>query len=197
MAKASIPFQIVEAIRAADGATLRQLFENHPEERVAHTVFRGATWLGYAAGHSTVEVVQDLIEIGLDVNGEAEYDKERPIWNAAAYDKFESANLLISRGALLDVDASKRNPLFGAIIGRSPRVVQLLLEAGIQSEARYSSNRTKDMDAIAFALFQGQAECAEIIARWRADGDEILAHKLLAEANAIADLNARGEELNG
>lgn len=56
-------------------------------------------------------------------------------------------------------------------MGRSPDCVQLLLDAGIDSGVTYNSETMTDMDAVAFALMRGEAECAKFIAAHNLNGN--------------------------
>lgn len=195
MNKPSIPKQIIDAIDNGDCETIRALITEHPEQKDFYTPFGGATWLGYAAAHGTLDAVKTLIDLGLDVNNGGKYDEGKSISNAADNGRPDVVAYLLSQGAVLDTSLSVRNPLFAAIIGgtpkddRSPEVVKLLLEAGIDSKVRYNSKTMKNMDALAFARMWGNMECARMIALWNANGDEALAKEALVEAERIAYAN--------
>jgi ankyrin repeat protein len=187
----SIPAQIVDAIKQENCEMIRKLFNENPEQVAFVTPFAARTWLGFAAQVGKLSAVKVLVDIGFDVNtGDARYDA-KPICAAAANDHYDVVKYLLSLGSVLDVSASIRNALCAAIIGRSPAIVQLLLEAGIDSKVRYNSRTMKNMDAVAFALKQGEKECARIIALWNGDGDEVAAARALADAREVVMVNAR------
>lgn len=191
----SIPKQIVDAIDNGDCEAIRALITEHPEQKDFFTPFGSATWLGYAAGYGSLGTVELLIDLGFDVNKGDKYDERKPISNAASKGRSDIVAYLLSQGAVLDTSLSVRNPLFAAISGgtpkadRSPEVVKLLLEAGIDSKVRYNSKTMKNMDALAFARMWGKMECARMIALWNANGDEALAKEALVEAERIAYAN--------
>jgi hypothetical protein len=97
---------------------------------------------------------------------------------------------LLDSGAILDTDASVRNPLFASIVGRSPSIAHVLLKRGINSRARYTTSTMQDMDATAFALMRGEHECARVIALWNANGDGEAAAAALIAADQIATRTA-------
>lgn len=191
MTEKTITAQIVDAIKNEDSDSLCRIFDEDPGQINTFTPFGGQTWLGYAGQIGKLDSVKTLIGIGVDVNTGDKRDNRRPICSAAANDRYEVVEYLLTQGAEFDVSTSICNALFAAIIGRSPRIVKLLLEAGIDSKVSYNSETMKDMDAVAFALMRGEKECAEIIALWNANGDEDVANVALQKADQIAEENAR------
>lgn len=183
--------KILDAIDSQDLKKLVSLFSEHPEQVNRIIPLGRQTWLGYAAGDDKLKVVKYLIEIGVDVNKGDERDNRKPICDAASTGNYDIVKCLLDAGTVLDVSASVRNPLFGAITSRSPAITQLLLEAGIDSTMRYNSDTMKNMDAVAFALMWGDKESARLIALWNANGDEKAAKAALEEADKIAEENAK------
>lgn len=183
--------QIVEAIKAEDCGAIKRLFHENPDQVSTFTPIGGQTWLGYAAQLGKLEAVKTLASVGLDVNQGDKHDGDKPLGSAAANNHYDVAAYLLRAGSAMDVSSSVRNPLFAAIVGRSPEIVRLLLQSGIDSKVRYTSETMKEMDAVAFALMRGEAECARIIALWNSNGDEEAANAALAEADRIAEINAR------
>lgn len=116
-------------------------------------------------------------------------DGRAPLHSACLGGSYAVAKYLLDHGAAMDVSASVRNPMFGAIIGRSPEIGRLLIDRGIDTGVRYNSPTMKNMDAIAFAWMEGEREIARMIAEKHANGDTAKIEVLLAEADAIADAN--------
>ena len=185
----SVPAKIVDAIKNEDGETLRGLFSDNPDHIEFYTPVGSQTWLGYAAQTGKLEAVKILLDIGFDINVGDKRENVKPICSAAR-GHYDVVKFLIEKGADLDVSLSVRNPLFSAIIGRSPEIVKLLLEAGIDSSVIYNSDTMKNMDAVAFALMRGETESAKIIAAWNTDGSEEQVAKYLRDADKVAKLNA-------
>lgn len=190
MARNTLATTIIEAIDSENCESIKQIFTENPGQKSAHTFFGAQTWLGYAAMEGKLNSVKALIEIGVDVNAGDARDNIMPISCAADSDKFQVVKYLLEKGAELDVSSSVRNPLFAAIVGRSPRTVQLLLDAGIDSKVRYNSETMRDMDAVAFALMRGEQECANLIALWNADGNKETALTVMEKARITAAQNA-------
>jgi ankyrin repeat protein len=191
----SLPAMISDAVNASDLPAIRQLLTAHPDQLSVLTFFGGQTWLGYAAQKGQLAVMQALAAMGADINQPGR-EGIRPIMVAANFGNADVVAWLLAQGAVLDTDASVRNPLFGAITGRSPESVRMLLAAGIDTSVRYQDT-WDNMDALAFALMRGEAECAALIADHLAAGDAALRARLLAEADEIADRNANPQRRHG
>lgn len=191
MEQKNIAAQIVEAIKNEDCEAIFNLFKENPEQAKTFTPFGGQTWLGYAAQIGRLDSLKALVEVGIDINLGDKRENRQPICSAAANDHLDVVEYLLRSGAELDVSTSVNNALFSAIVGRSPSIVKLLLEAGICSEVRYNSETMRNMDAVAFALMRGEKEIAQTIALWNVNKDEEAANVLLEEADRIAEENAR------
>lgn len=191
MSEKTIPAKIVDAIKSDDTEKLQILFKENPDQVNFYTPFGTQTWLGYAAQIGKLDSIKTLIKIGLDINSGDKREDVKPICTAANNAHYEVVKFLLQNGAALDTSLSVRNPLFSAIIGRSPEIVKLLLDAGIDSKAVYNSNSMKDMDAVAFAIMRGEREIAKIIASWNADGNEEDMIVYINEAEIIAEKNAK------
>lgn len=191
MTQKSTPAQIVAAIKSEDVEVIEALFHEYPDQVLAFTPFAGETWLGYAAGLGKLKSTTALVNLGLDVNAGDKRDNVRPISSAASGGHYDVAEYLLTNGAQLDESSSVCNPLFSAIVGRSPEIVELLLQAGVNSKIVYNTETMKNMDAVAFALMRGEKECANIIALWNAGGDAEAAKIALNKAERIAEENAR------
>lgn len=190
MCTESIPKQLSDAIESEDCEKIRRILKENPEQISWHTPFGAHTWLGYAAQTGKVAAARTLRDAGIDVNTGDSREGIRPICCASANGHYEMVCFLLSSGAILDVSSSVCNPLFAAVIGRSSKIAQLLLSAGMDSTVRYTSKTMKDMDAVAFALMRGETDCAKVIAAWNAKGDEDQIRIALEEADRIAEQNA-------
>ncbi|HLD67512.1 MAG TPA: ankyrin repeat domain-containing protein [Pseudomonas sp.] len=195
MSEESTPRKMADAIRAEACEEIQLLLQKNPEQISFSTPFGSQSWLGYAAQIGKLKSAKALIANGIDVNAGDKRDDRKPICSAAANGHFELVEYLISAGSALDTSLSVRNPLFAAVLGKSFKIVQHLLEAGIDNSIRYNSETMKNMDATAFALMYGEKECAETIARWNAKGNKAKTAALLKEADAIAEHNAYGKRV--
>lgn len=180
----------IATIKSGDAESVHNYFSRHPERILWFTPFAGATWLHYAADVSNPDVLAVLIELGLDVNVTSLRDAARVALIDACYtNNVPNALFLLDRGSRMDTDASVRNPIFAAIVGKSPEIIQLLLDRGIDATVRYDSETMVNMDALAFALWHGERNLAEIIAQYLSRGDENERRRLLAEASDVASRN--------
>lgn len=178
-----------DAIAARNTAEVQSVLADDPSLLDTRPPFGGGSWLHLAAALGNLETVTHLVKSGLSVNDEGRREGDRPLCCAAHNDNVEVAKFLIKQGSLLDTSKSVRNPLFAAIVGRSPKVVSLLLGSGIDASVRYNSDTMTNMDATAFALWRGENEIASIIARHLARGDETQVRERLNEATRIVSGN--------
>lgn len=185
----SVPAKIVNAIKQDDLNQLEQLIRDNPEQLHFKMPVGNQTWLGYAAGYGSVPVVRKLLSLGFDVNEGSAPDDLKPLSSACYENRLNVAQILLDAGSALASATSAQNPLFAAIVGRSPEIVKLLLEHGMDATVRYNSPTMRNMDAVAFALMQGAADCARVIALWNAGGNEIAAQQALDEGNRVANEN--------
>lgn len=187
----AVPFLpvVADLIDANNLVALEEVLQMHPEQLRAYTPFAGGTWLHYAAGEGFTEVVELLLTLGADCNAGAKWNGRNALVDAAEYNRYPVAKCLLDHGAHMAVDSSAKNPLFAAIIGCSPDIVKLLLERGMDSTVRYNSDTMKDMDAVAFAMMQGEREIAHMIALWNAKGDEDAARLAMERGLFIAHRN--------
>lgn len=124
------------------------------------------TWLHVAASHGKLEIVKRLVAMGAYVNTCGGIEGGGPLNEAASEGHLDVVQYLLSCGAELDVSEPERNPLFGAIYGGHADIAKLLLESGIDTRVKYTGDRMKGMDALAFARERGQTGIAKLLARW-------------------------------
>lgn len=155
--------QAFDAISNNEISDVRAFVLSHPEMVNAKTFFAGGTLLHYAAAKAGPEMIHELVNLGFDVNKPGATYGDLPLDTACTNDRYENVKYLLSLGASLDVSSSHRNPLFGAIVGSSPRIVRLLLDAGIDPRIEYDLEDGSRVDALGFALSRGEAECADIL----------------------------------
>lgn len=180
---------IWEAICDADVEDVKKLFAQYPDQINTYIPFGGGTFLHLAASEPSLDMVKCLVEIGFDINKMSSAEGDAAIADACRNGHYGIVEYLLDKGAAMDVSDSVRNPLFGAIVGRSVDIAKLLIERGIDTSARYPGDDRKGMDAIAFALERGESNIARVIAEWNAKGDMAKAEALLAEGMEIARLN--------
>jgi ankyrin repeat protein len=193
----NIVHRIATAIAESDLGRVTTLLSRWPEVVQPDSLWFG-TWLHHAAKQPSIEIVEYLLSLGLDVNA---HDQEgvTPLVYATEAGHYDVARFLIERGALLDTTTSIRNPLFGAIsgsvhlnaswpppTGQATEIVNLLLENGIDTTVRYDIRAGKNVDAVQFAWIMGARDLARIIALRNAGGDEAAAQAALDEAGTAS-----------
>jgi uncharacterized protein len=152
---------IKKAISGGDLDKLKALLEADKARLTWTTPF--GTWLHSAAMCGKLEIIKYLVEKGIDINRREGMADSGAICLAADKGNAEIVRYLIEHGAEFDVSDPVRNPLFGAIVGQSIECAKLLLEAGINARVRYTGERMKEMDAIAFAEERGEKKIAAFI----------------------------------
>lgn len=173
---------ISQAIRETKLDVLIEFFIKNPEHINCYTPFAGGTWLHFASGENSVDVVKVLLDIGFDPNKGDIMDGSLPIVSACHRKNFEIALILLEAGSKLDTSGeySASNPLFAAIQGGSTEIVELFLQSGIDTSRKYGEDG--NIDALAFAILYGQSEIAEVLALHNADNNHAHAQELILQA---------------
>ncbi|WP_226527103.1 ankyrin repeat domain-containing protein [Metabacillus niabensis] len=161
MDKKSLNKAIRNAIKLGDIREVQQLIGNDKE--ILNTMTAFGTWLHVAAKQGHVEIVEFLIDKGIDIDAKGGTFDASALNLAAEAGRLEIVKYLIESGAELDESLAKRNPLFGAIYGGHKEVVELLVDSGIDISVRYTGESMKDMDAYEYAREFGQTEIAEYL----------------------------------
>ena len=179
---------IYEAIDEGDIDQLRSLFVHFPDF-VNWEVPGFGTWLIYASRFASVDVLNFLINAGFDVNALNNRGDAGTLEGAAQEASVENTAFLLNRGATIRTESSTLNPLFGAIIGQSLEVAELLLDSGIDTSKRYvlGAPDNPSIDAVAFAMLRGEQEIAHQIALRNSKCNEVEAQEALAESLRLAE----------
>ncbi len=174
--------RLYEAIADGDLDALIDIKKNNP--RILRSrCFVSGSWLEFAASKGNLDVLKILVEFGLDVNELGRFGEARAIDGAAVSGHAECVRYLINNGSVLDTSDTTCNPLLNAIIGGSIKVVEILLDAGIDASVKYPHE--KNTGAVAFALVREEPEIAEYIAKHLATDTEEF-ERLLQEAKETA-----------
>lgn len=161
MDKAQFAKDIRSAIKSGQLDILRGLLEKEPEMLIWLTPF--GTWLHVAAAYGNSEIVEYLINIGIDINTKGGTFSTNALERATTKGHLDIAEYLISRNVEIDISEPDRNPLFAAIYGGHFEIVKLLVKNNIDIFIKYSGDTMRDMDAYAFAIERGQLEIAEYL----------------------------------
>lgn len=163
MDKAQFAKDIRSAIKSGQLDILKGLLEKEPEMLTWMTPF--GTWLHVAAAHGNLEIVEYLINTGIDINAKGGTFSTNALERATTKGHLDIAEYLISRNVEMDISEPDRNPLFAAIYGGHFEIVKLLVKNNIDIFIKYTGDTMKDMDAYAFAIERGQLEIAEYLRR--------------------------------
>ncbi|MED1559348.1 ankyrin repeat domain-containing protein [Bacillus paramycoides] len=161
MDEKSLNKAIRNAIKIGDINEVKQLIGNDKE--ILNTMTTFGTWLHVAAKKGHLEMVEYLINKGIDIDARGGTFDASALNLAAGAGHLEIVKYLIKTGAELDVSLAKRNPLFGAIYGGHKEVAEFLVEKGIDISIRYTGENIKNMDAYEYAREFGQTEIAEYL----------------------------------
>ncbi|HDR3652409.1 TPA: ankyrin repeat domain-containing protein [Bacillus anthracis] len=152
---------IKNAIKLGDTNEVKQLIGDDNE--ILNTMTSFGTWLHVAAKKGHLEIVEYLINKGIDIDAKGGTFDASALNLSAGEGHLEIVKYLIETGAELDVSLAKRNPLFGAIYGGHKEVVEFLVEKGIDISIRYTGESIKNLDAYEYAREFGQTEIAEYL----------------------------------
>ena len=121
------------------------------------------SFLHIASDKDNLELCKALVKMGADINDQDRISGTSPLHRAAANGNEDILSYFINLGAKLDTSEPDRNPLFTAIHHGHFNIVKRLIEAGIDTEVRYTGQNMKDMGAIEFAHEWGRKEIASYI----------------------------------
>lgn len=161
MDKTIIAKDIRGAVKNGQLDKLRDLLEKEPEMLTWMTPF--GTWLHVATAHGHLEIIEYLINAGIDVNAQGGNFSTNALERAATKGYLDITEYLINQDLELDTSEPDRNPLFAAIYGGHFEIVKLLVENNIDISIKYSGDSMKDMDAYAFAIERGETKIAEYL----------------------------------
>jgi ankyrin repeat protein len=153
----------------ADGSIekTRQILMAHPELVNLHTFFAGGTLLHYAASKPNVEMIGLLVEMGFDVNLKGKTYQDSALHSACCNGLLENAQTLLRLGAAIEQQNSYNDPMFAAIVGKSPTIVELLILSGADPLKRHMLESGDNVDSYDFAVLKGELECAATVAKHR------------------------------
>lgn len=156
------------AIQGGEIEKVREMVNSDNE--LLHTMTAFGSWLHVAATEGNVEIMDLLIEAGIDVNTQGGTFKGGSLNLAASAGHIDAVKCLLSHGADLDVSDSTKNPLFAAVYGGHVDVAKLLLDSGIDPKVSYSGPHVTNMDAKAFAEERGQQNMVAFLEKYESGG---------------------------
>ncbi|ELR02697.1 hypothetical protein VC83_08432 [Pseudogymnoascus destructans] len=128
------------------------------------------TPLGSAAVEGHLDVCRDLIEAGANLNATYGPLSTSPVGFAAKFGYEEIAELLLSRGARVDInDSSGHPPIYVAVVTEHVKVCQLLLAFG--ADARFKTVDT-ERTVLAITTIDGNLSMVKLLIEYHADLDD-------------------------
>lgn len=115
------------------------------------------TLLEIAASEGNIDIVDFLIKKGCDINLGGGLESS-PIVEASLRGYTNIVDLLLSKGAKLDVSSFEANPLFAAISNEQDEIAIKLIDYGIDTTAKYDIGEIKNCDAMEYARQYGRTE---------------------------------------
>ncbi|TKI56915.1 ankyrin repeat domain-containing protein [Brevibacillus antibioticus] len=125
-------------------------------------ITRDGSLLNVAIKSRNVELVNELIQYGADINKFNGIELN----NAVVESENEIIRLLLSQKITIDVSTPKLNPLFTAIRKGNYEASKLLLENGIDANIKYTNEFMKNMDAITLAKHCKQESIIELLEKY-------------------------------
>ena len=144
------------AIKNGNLDLVKELLVNNDGLLEADTVF--GSWLHIAATYGRIDIAGYLIDCGIDINKNGDISGGNPMRSAAENGQIGMVEFLYDNGTVFDVSEAAKNPLFGAIYGGHYKVVQFLVEHGIDITKCYSIGELDKVDACGYAGQLGQTE---------------------------------------
>lgn len=142
----------------------------------------GGDLLYQACQRNSMEMIKYLMSRGFSVHSRSELFRVSTLTAAARNGRNDIVKFLLGEGVTLDTDTALQNPLFAAVSSGDPDLVQLILNQGIDPLISYTSETMDNMNAIGFAFWNFQENCAETIIEFVAKDDLRLAKSLRTEA---------------
>lgn len=156
------------AIKAGDADTVHELIRTHPD-LLFERPFMGDSWLHTAADCTSIEVIDALLDAGLDVNVLRRGGEETPLSYAVSLGTLETTKHFLRRGANPNLDRQ----LIGAINREDDSLsfVKLLVEHGVDVNQcwRFGEDEPSSpvFNALSWAI---AAEKDEVVQYLRAHG---------------------------
>ncbi|MCU5098477.1 MULTISPECIES: ankyrin repeat domain-containing protein [Bacillus] len=163
MDKIQFAKRIRDSIKSGQLNTLKDLLEREPKMLEYATPF--GTWLHVATAHGQLEIIEYLINSGINIHARCGTFSTNALERAATKGHLHIVEYFIKHQVEMDTSEPDRNPLFAAIYSGHFEIVKLLVMNGIDITIKYSGNNMKEMDAYTFAVERGEMEIAEYVKR--------------------------------
>jgi ankyrin repeat protein len=161
MSQIQLGKEIRDAIKRGDRTRVIDLIGSNQSVLEMMTPF--GTWLHVAAAHGQLDLVKCLISAGIPINRKGGILGGNALNEAASEGHLGIVEFLFSQGGEIDVGEPIYNPLFSAIHGGYTDVAKFLIDAGIDTEIRYTGEHMQNMDALAFAREYGRGDIVNLL----------------------------------
>lgn len=155
--------RIRDSIKSGQLNMLKDLLEREPKMLEYVTPF--GTWLHVATAHGQLEIIEYLINSGINIHAKCGTFSTNALERAATKGHLHIVEYFIKHQVEMDTSEPDRNPLFAAIYSGHFEIVKLLIMNGIDITIKYSGNNMKEMDAYMFAVERGEMEIAGYVKR--------------------------------
>ena len=152
---------INDAIKKRSLSGLAEAIQNHENYLTARTHLNAGGWLHVVAYGGWIDGARLLLRKGVPIT-DADRDGAMAIAAAADGGHSEMVEFLLEAGSPIDQSDQVKDPLFCAIVGRSPRAIKILLNAGANPLIEHKGNQLT-LNSIGFARYIGEEEIADFI----------------------------------
>lgn len=177
--------KLYEAFISGDLKVIDGIFKKVPRLKNKKMI-AGGNWIYSIGPQVSLEVVEYLIHIGLDPHEKALQEGDNALTSAAREGRDDLIAFLLYLGVEIDTSLSVRNPLFatiGASIGQwgqgnedteqLKRIIELLLDAGIDPWIEYKSPSMNRQNAAGYALAYEMNDIAEHIIKISSKNNDV------------------------
>src|SRR3954469_12086622 len=124
---------IFNAIKRGDLKTVIKQLDDNPNALGLIGPF--GPWLHIAAMHGQVQIMNDLIKRGVDIQATGGIGECNALCDAVHENQYEAAVYLLDQGIAMELPGRpNKSPLFTAILGDRVNMLQLLIDRGINTE---------------------------------------------------------------
>lgn len=123
-------------------------------------------WLHVAAESCSMEVVDKLIELGVDLDLRAGIFNSNSLKSAASAGRMDMVKHLVEHGVSIDNSHASRSPLYSAVHNCNIAMVDYLITHGADVSAVYLMSGV-EMNAVDYAAERG---CLDVVSYFKARG---------------------------
>lgn len=161
---------LCSAIYRGDLAVVRKLIAHGAIVNLQTSLKNYDTPLHIAITASYLDIAQELLDRGADINATGMCDGKTPLYLAIDQNNTGMVNLLISRGANVNlVDEHNITPLLLATLSGKTTFIRELLKHGANPNSSYDTDSEKNITALILSICVGRANDVEILLKYGAN----------------------------